>query len=593
MTPRYRPIRTGMMPALVRPVIMLTFLMLAPATILAQAPGPTRSLQILQELDATEAEITIPEYHSIFPEADPVPRFSCGLRVDEAAHQGYYLRAPRPAARLGKTSAATIDVNFNGAGWSNGDGPAAQAAFLRAAQTWEALLDSPITITIDASFAALSPGVLGAAGTCSFWFVGPGFTTPSGRLIMGSALADAITLAEQNPGDCDIQANFSSSIPSWNFGPGPPGAGEIDFESVVLHEIGHGLDFMGLMTYDNGSGPDECEGVADTACQWYHYASTDDTPEVWNYFVEDDAGNSILNTTLFPEDSEELGSAAVGDFDNDGSRDGNLRWNGTSGVAQNGGSGPELYSPNGFFPGSSFSHLDDGAFNGTIDALMTHAIASGEMQRTVGPVTCGIMEDQLWPLNVANCSASLPVELVAFEALSYGEEVVLTWSTATEDNNSGFEIEHKVGEGVYETVGFVQGAGRSVEAQHYDYTLSRLDVGEHTFRLKQIDYDGTAAYSYEVELLIQAPNGFVLYDAYPNPFNPATTISFAVGNEQQVVVEVFSSLGRRVALLHDGVLAGNQTHRFTFEAGNLPSGLYVYRVTGESFSAAKPLLLMK
>jgi hypothetical protein len=593
MTFRYHHVRTAFA-ALALLVVLFATMMLAPASSLAQAPRPTRSLQVQQEiLGATKAEIILPQYHSVIPEANPVPRFSCGLRVDEESHQGYCLRTPQPASRLGKTSAATINVNFNGSEWTTGDGPAAQAAFLRAAATWEALLDSPITIEVDASFATLGSGVLGSAGACSFWFVGPGFDTPSGRVLMGSALTDAVTGDDQDPGECDIQANFSNAVATWNFGPGAPSGGEIDFESVVLHELGHGLDFMGILYFDDGADSSECEGVSGTGCQWFQMIDPDDTPEIWNYFVEDDAANSLLDTATFPENSAQLGSASQGDFNNDTVYDGNLLWNGTSGVTQNGGSPPELYSPGAFDAGSSFSHLDDAVYNGTLEALMTHAISNGEMQRSAGPVTCGMMEDQLWDINVAGCGASLPVELIAFEATSHGEEVVLNWATATEDNNSGFEIEHRDAAGTFETVGFVPGAGRSVEVQHYDYALTGLTVGEHTFRLKQIDYDGTAAYSYEVELLIQVPEGFVLYEAYPNPFNPATTISFAVGAEQRVVVEVYNSLGRRVALLHDGVLAANQTHRFAFEAGTLPSGLYVYRVTGPAFSVAKTALLLK
>lgn len=89
------------------------------------------------------------------------------------------------------------------------------------------------------------------------------------------------------------------------------------------------------------------------------------------------------------------------------------------------------------------------------------------------------------------------------------------------------------------------------------------------------------------------PDAFILSENYPNPFNPTTSFSLSVERAQHVRVEVFDLLGRRVALLHDGMLEAGQAHRFTFDARMLPSGTYLYRAAGASFSSVKHMTLMK
>lgn len=91
----------------------------------------------------------------------------------------------------------------------------------------------------------------------------------------------------------------------------------------------------------------------------------------------------------------------------------------------------------------------------------------------------------------------------------------------------------------------------------------------------------------------ETPAGYVLSAAYPNPFNPRTTFSLTVEQEQEVTVEVFSLLGQRVRTLYDGIMEAGETRTFTFEAGNLPSGIYLYRVQGATFTATRQVTLLK
>ena len=187
-------------------------------------------------------------------------------------------------------------------------------------------------------------------------------------------------------------------------------------------------------------------------------------------------------------------------------------------------------------------------------------------------------------------STPLPVELATFEAAADGRDVALTWTTASETNNAGFEVQ-RFDDG-WRTLAFVEGRGAAAEAHTYGYRVTGLDPGTHRFRLKQIDFDGTFAFSPEVEVRVALPDAFFLA-AYPNPFNPETTLRLAAPETQRVRVAVYDLLGRRVALLHEGRLAGGETHTFRFDGGGLPSGLYVIRVDGEHFRAARTVTLVK
>ena len=106
-------------------------------------------------------------------------------------------------------------------------------------------------------------------------------------------------------------------------------------------------------------------------------------------------------------------------------------------------------------------------------------------------------------------------------------------------------------------------------------------------------YEGPGTTPTGVESSVEAPDGYVLSAVYPNPFNPQTQFTLAVGERQQVSVTVYDALGRRMASLYDGALAANQEHLFTFDAADLPSGLYVIRIAGETFAAARRVMLVK
>jgi hypothetical protein len=193
--------------------------------------------------------------------------------------------------------------------------------------------------------------------------------------------------------------------------------------------------------------------------------------------------------------------------------------------------------------------------------------------------------------NGAYCE--LPVELTAFEATTDGTLVSLSWITASESNNAGFEIEHRRGDGYgFESVSFVAGYGTTNSENRYSAQLSDLGFGRHTFRLKQIDLDGTFSYSAAVEVETSLTNSFALTNAYPNPFNPTTNIRFSLRESGNVSLAVFDVAGRHVKTLASGVFEAG-SHDVTFSADNLPSGTYLYRLQTPAGPVSGSLVLLK
>ena len=148
-------------------------------------------------------------------------------------------------------------------------------------------------------------------------------------------------------------------------------------------------------------------------------------------------------------------------------------------------------------------------------------------------------------------------------------------------------------EPAFEALTFVAGAGTTSEATSYRYRTSDLDPGSYVFRLKQVDRDGAASYSAEVEAVVEMAERFVLEPAYPNPFNPQATVRFAVRESQKVRMDLYDMLGRRVAVLFEGVPAAGQMQSVRIDGSRLASGTYLVRLVGRSFSRAHTVTLVK
>lgn len=191
----------------------------------------------------------------------------------------------------------------------------------------------------------------------------------------------------------------------------------------------------------------------------------------------------------------------------------------------------------------------------------------------------------------------VPVEMTSFAATQNGSKISLNWSTATEVNNRGFEVERKIdGQGDWTLIGFKPGFGTTTEAKSYSFIddIAALNATSVSYRLKQIDFDGRYEYSNEVLVDNIVPTQFSVSQNYPNPFNPTTSIKFQMPAEKFVTLKVYNSLGEEVrTLVNDIVKAG--THEISFNAEGLSSGVYFYilRAGQEEFVQTMKMILMK
>jgi hypothetical protein len=191
----------------------------------------------------------------------------------------------------------------------------------------------------------------------------------------------------------------------------------------------------------------------------------------------------------------------------------------------------------------------------------------------------------------------IPVELTSFTASVNGNDVKLLWETASELNNSGFSVERKYSNSEFIEIGFVPGFGTTTEPKSYSFTDNNLRNGIYTYRLKQIDFDGSFTYSDEVEVEVTAPVTFSLDQNYPNPFNPGTRITFSLAVDSKVSLKIFDVLGQQVASLVNQDLTQG-VHTYDFNAAGFNSGVYFYKieatgVNGNEFVDVKKMILVK
>lgn len=225
--------------------------------------------------------------------------------------------------------------------------------------------------------------------------------------------------------------------------------------------------------------------------------------------------------------------------------------------------------------------------------------------RTDGNLCTGFMrftcvDECLFP-NEARCTIGfdnpLPVELSSFVSSINGRDVSLNWSTSAESNNSGFDVERTVVNGVWTKIGFVQGNGTTNETKNYSFTDRSVSSGKYNYRLKQIDFNGNFEYfNLSNEVNVGVPEKFELSQNYPNPFNPSTKINYDLPFDGKVSLKIYNMSGKEVATLVNEVKTAGY-HTFTFNASGLSSGVYFYKIVvegnGNNFVAAKKMILIK
>ena len=197
-----------------------------------------------------------------------------------------------------------------------------------------------------------------------------------------------------------------------------------------------------------------------------------------------------------------------------------------------------------------------------------------------------------------NLSGTNPVELVSFTAAVSKNIINLNWKTATELNNTGFDIErgsanNSDGDIIYTKIGFVKGAGNSIATNSYSYSDKMNISGKYYYKLKQVDNDGSFKLSAAVEVNFNAQvNSFYLDQNYPNPFNPSTTIAYSLPEASNVKLSVFNVLGQQVKIV-ENVYKNAGNYKVTLNANDLNSGIYFYKIEAGQFSQIRKMILIK
>jgi len=186
----------------------------------------------------------------------------------------------------------------------------------------------------------------------------------------------------------------------------------------------------------------------------------------------------------------------------------------------------------------------------------------------------------------------VPVELTTFSAKFVNQQVQLTWVTATETNNYGFEIERRDDSSGYETLAFVSGNGTSANSVTYNFVDKNLFAGRYYYRLKQLDYDGSFKYSEEVLVDIPILSDFKLFQNYPNPFNPSTKIKFYTPTQDRIKIGLYDLLGNEIKILfNDQVNSGS--YQVDIDGSNLASGTYFVKMIGKQNQQTIKISLIK
>ncbi len=242
-----------------------------------------------------------------------------------------------------------------------------KAVFEKAAATWSTVFSSDVPINVYVKWASLAANVLGSAGA-----------TVNVRNFVGAnrlntfypiALAEKMSHKNLNGTNADITATFNSDFTAWYIGTdGMPGVNQIDLYSVVLHEMGHGLGFIGQVNVEK-----EEAG--------YGY------PGIFDQYMINGANVALMDTTSFKNPSTALYTQITS---------GKINLSSPS-ILRNNGSVAKLYTPSTYTEGSSIYHVDQVKYKvGDENALMTPQIARGEITRTVGPIVTSAFNDFGW-----------------------------------------------------------------------------------------------------------------------------------------------------------------------------------------------------
>ena len=495
---------------------------------------------------------------------------------------------PELRYRLKATAGASFEVEYklsaSGACGDTSWPDEAYAAFEYAMDIWAAHLSSPVPIVIEALWSELEENTLGSAGSVlGVQLTGTGEPDTWYTTAQASALLeqDVLTLVG---GEHDIRININCSFGDWYFGTdGNPPAGKIDFVTVVLHEIGHGIGFSGTLSALPGEEEDEFLEIANWGLSYEETAY----PYIYDRFAFDGNGDSIIDTDVYGNPSEDLYLALTG-------RNGGIVFDGEDALSTIGGMGTDqipLYTPREFRQGSSYSHLDQVTFTDSPNALMRPFMDRALAVHSPGPLFCGMLSDMGWPLG-GGCLGFLAADAVVsidMEEIDFG---VTNVNQLEQQNltirNDGSASETLIG---------------SVSLDHDDFRLQgstsfELEPGESASVTVRYQPNNIAMHRAEITLFHNANNQptplvipiygealaadaiVQLEQSFPNPtVGSASTsvIPYAISEDADVKIDLYSVDGRLVrSLVNDRQSSGR--YEVSIDMHDLAGGVYMYRV---------------
>ncbi len=361
--------------------ILIAMLAVRPAQPASAQDGepPPPAPEVVDNLDLglQPVEVRLDPVSSSFTQAPPAPRS---------------VMAAQAASML--TSAFIIDyvpdAQVNALGDNCTTFPeAAKFAFQYSAGIWASQLNATVPIHIQACWSDMATGILGHSSAVSSLRNFP--NAPVADTYYPISLANTLAGADLNGANPEMSIAYNSDyLTDFYYGTDyatPPN--QINFATVVLHEITHGLGFSGSMVSSFGTG------------SWGNFGM----PRIYDRFAVDQTGAQLINTGIYANPGPLLGSVLTG---------GNVYLNGANARAANAGANVKLFAPPQWMPGSSYAHLDFLTFYGTVNRLMVYSVAQGTTNYSPGPVTLGILTDIGWPYpptDIALSSAVVMAEL--------------------------------------------------------------------------------------------------------------------------------------------------------------------------------------
>lgn len=515
----------------------------------------------------------------------------CTLKASDIEANFYVKAAQMRNKAKSAEKTAEFQVTYTQETASNPWTAEAKVAFEYALGIWETHIQSDIPIRVSANWAPLGQYTLGSAGPSRIVQVNNGVPLTWYSISQGSAIAgvDLVKQLQQEGVDVqfDIGVNMNSEFPGWYFGTdAQTPAGFHDFVTVVLHEIGHGLGFLGSVGVAEGSGLASW-GMGNPAF-----------PIIYDRFVIDGDGKELIKRTNYPNSSSSLYNAVTG-------KNGGLYFAGLQSIGSNKGTAVPLYAPSEWNAGSSYSHVDYQTYTNTENALMRPQIETAFAVHSPGPVTCSIMSDKGWPMGPdcegllgSNSDIVLEADAIDFGVTNAGKRMTKTFTIANDIN------------AVDPLVGRFSISGNSSFSLSGSDQFITLEPGEQTEITITFNPNAVGILSGSIQLehtsanfkspqiiavkgeALSENNTFKLEQNYPNPFNASTVIPYALAENARVHLEVFDVMGRRVQTL---VNEEQSTGRYTipFNASDHSSGVYIYRLIVQGESKTGKLLLVK